>query len=44
MTAVTSLVLFVWLLDVMLSYSESDGAGAAETPGTEALFKLKRSF
>lgn len=30
--------------DVMLSYSESDGAGAAETPGTEALFKLKRSF
>lgn len=30
--------------DVMLSYSNSDGAGAADTPGTEAQFKLKRAF
>jgi hypothetical protein len=30
--------------DVMLSYSDSDAAGAAQTPGTEALFKVKRAF
>ncbi len=37
----------VFGFDVMLSYSKSDAgdaASAAETPGTEALLKLKRAF